>query len=83
MSKPSFPVHKKRYTVSFTLEITIPEITTDNAPQFIQNTVSNYEEVLQWPATWDEVAVQERFVQALLRPEQRVYTNREGDSRSR
>ncbi len=69
MSKPSTPLHKKRYTVSFTLEITIPEITTENAPQFIQNSVSNYEEVLQWPATWDEVAVQERFVQALLRPE--------------
>ncbi len=76
MPKPSFPLHKKRYTVSFTVDITIPEITVDNAPAFIQNTVSNYQEVLTWPETWDAVAVQERFVQALLRPEHTAVLDR-------
>jgi hypothetical protein len=69
MPKRSLPLHHKRYSVVFTLEIMVPEITREHATQFIKQAVSNYRQALQWPATWEKVERQERLVQALLQPE--------------
>jgi hypothetical protein len=68
MPKPSLLLHKKRYSVVFTLDITIPEITKETATHLIKQAVRNYRQALQWPATWEKVDRQERLVQALLQP---------------
>ncbi len=65
---PHVAVHKKRYHIAFTVDITLPKISPENAAQFIKQAVSNYQEVLQWPETWEKVARNERLVQALLAP---------------
>ncbi len=69
MPKPSLSFHHKRYTVSFSLDIALAEITETNATMFIKNAVSNYRQALAWPGTWEKVKRQERLVQALLQPE--------------
>jgi hypothetical protein len=61
---------KKRYYVVFTVDITVPEITKENARQLVKNAMRGcYQEVLARPDTWKVVAANERLVQALLRPE--------------
>ncbi len=69
MPKPSLPLHKKRYSVVFSLDITVPEITKKHAKQFIKQAVSNDRQVLAWPGTWEQVERNERLVQALMQPE--------------